>query len=139
MITAESIPPLKDVAIGTSDSNLLSTALSNNLNVVSATSSCDSTLVGSDENWKYYEIQFLPYYIIWLSKFKGSEKNDLIKDCSILNEGNVIFNSKIGFNSINRISSRNPNIYDLKREGYQFTQNGFILEKISYGNKYIDY
>ena len=95
--------------------------------------------IHSDENWKYYEIQFLPYYIIWLSKFKGSQKNDLIKDCSILNEGNVIFNSKIGFNYINRISGRNPNIYDLKREGYQFTQNGFILEKISYGNKYIDY
>jgi len=72
--------------------------------------------IHSDENWKYYEIKFLPYYKNWLNKFKGSEKNDLIKDCSFLNEGDVIFNSKIGFNSIKRISSRNPNIYDLKRK-----------------------
>ena len=95
--------------------------------------------IHSDENWKYYEIQFLPYYTNWLSKFKGSEKNDLIKDCSILNEGDVIFNSKIGFNFVNRITSRNPYVLDLKREGYQINKNGYVLGNISYGNKYVQY
>lgn len=92
-----------------------------------------------DQNWEYYQTQFLPYYKNWLNRFKGSEKNDLIKDCSILNVDDVIFNSKIGFNYINRIYSRNPYIFDFKREGYQFTQNGYILEKIRYGNKNIEY
>ncbi|RPA66851.1 hypothetical protein EF405_18875 [Cyclobacteriaceae bacterium YHN15] len=101
------------------------------------TSKYNSTYL--DDNSEYYFKKFLIKYELWLNLFKGPDKQLLIKDTSSVSKGDVIFNSKMGFNHIHNIVSQNPFIFDLKRDGYVFTDSGYILEKITYGNKYINY
>lgn len=92
-----------------------------------------------NDNLEYYCKTFLHDYQKWLSKFRGSEKQFLVNETSMINNGDIIFNSKIGFNHINKIVSQNPYVFVLKRAGYELSENGYILENISYGNKYIQY
>lgn len=92
-----------------------------------------------NDNFEYYRKQFLPDYQNWLKKFKGSDKQSLVRDTSLIYNGKIIFNRKIGFNYINRIASSNPYIFDFKRVGYELTEKGYIMENIAFGNKYIGY
>lgn len=92
-----------------------------------------------NDNLEDYCKTFLPDYQKWLSKFRGYDKQSLVAETSLINNGDIIFNSKIGFNHINRIASRNPYVFDFKRAGYEFSENGYILENMSYGIKYIQY
>lgn len=91
------------------------------------------------DNLEYYQKEFLPYYQNWLLRFKGLDKHSVIYKTSLIKSGNVIFNSKIGFNHVNRVVNRDPFIFDLKREGYNLGENGYLMENIAYGNKYIHY
>lgn len=92
-----------------------------------------------NDNLEYYFKNFLQSYKIWLERFQGPDKAQLIKETTALKYGDVIFNSKIGFIHIHNIVSRNPHILDLKREGLPFSDKGYILKQITYGNKYIQY
>jgi hypothetical protein len=69
----------------------------------------------------------------------GSNKQSLIQDTSSINNGDIIFNSKIGFNYIHRIASSNPHVFDFKRVGYELAEKGYIIENVAFGNKYIQY
>jgi len=91
------------------------------------------------DNSEYYFKIFLPKYITWLNLYKGPDKHLLIKESIILNKGDVIFNSKIGFNHIHEIVRQNPFVFDLKREGFYLDEKGYILKNINYGNKYVQY
>jgi hypothetical protein len=91
------------------------------------------------DNVQYYQNVFLPDYQNWLTMFKGSNKQSLIQDTSSISNGDIIFNSKIGFNYIHRIASSNPHIFDFKRVGYELAEKGYIIENIAFGNKYIKY
>jgi|GEM_PF-1129238 len=91
------------------------------------------------DNSEYYFKEFLTYYSTWISLFKVPDKLQLIKESTSLNYGDLIFNSKIGFSHVHKIMSQNPCIFDLKREGFALSDKGYILEKITYGNKCIQY
>lgn len=90
-------------------------------------------------NVVYYFNEFLSYYKTWINQFKGSEKPQLIKESISINHGDVIFNSKIGFSYVYKIVSRKPCVFDLKREGFDYCENGYILHKLTLGNKCIQY
>ena len=93
----------------------------------------------STENLEYYFEDFLPYYLKWIDLFEGPDKQQLIKEGNSINLGDVIFIRKIGFNHIHQILSRNPNVFDFKREGYEMSEKGFIFERLTCGNKFIHY
>jgi len=93
------------------------------------------------ENFKYYSTQFLPYYKNWLPKFNDLEQRTkwLIKETSSLNQGSILFNSKIGFNFIYKISINDHLVLDLKREGYHQNEKGYILDNVTFGITCVEY
>lgn len=92
-----------------------------------------------NDNLAYYQKQFLPNYERWLSRFKSDDRLSITKEISQINLGDIIFNSKIGFNHIHKISNRNPYVFDFKRAGYELSEQGYIMGNITFGNKYIQY
>lgn len=84
----------------------------------------------------------LPFYIEWLSKFDDQDKNRklLVKLTSDLTLGDLIFNSKIGFNEVKRVNNiDNKNLLILNRPGYLFTEGKFEIKNIQFGSLSISY
>jgi hypothetical protein len=97
--------------------------------------------INFSENFKMYQTQFLPSFIEWYDLFNVEEKRKtyLMKPFQDLYPGNIIFNSKIGFNSVNYIYKLKSPKLDLVREGYPLSEGQYLLTEVSYGQKSIVY
>lgn len=91
------------------------------------------------ENEYYYYHEFIPKYQNWLNIFKSNNRHLLIKKTNVTIKGDVIFNSKIGFNHIYKKMTNKKCELDLTREGYPSTMEGNILKKIMFGNNCISF
>ena len=95
-----------------------------------------------DKNMNDFSENLLPFYIEWLSKFDDQDKNRklLVKLTSDLTLGDLIFNSKIGFNEVKRVNNiDNKNLLILNRPGYLFTEGKFEIKNIQFGSLSISY
>ena len=95
-----------------------------------------------DKNMNDFTENLLPSYIEWLSKFDDQDKNRklLFKLTSDLTLGDLIFNSKIGFNEVKRVNNiDNKNLLILNRPGYLFTEGKFEIKNIQFGSLSISY
>lgn len=81
---------------------------------------------------------FLPEYQRWHSIYKNSRQS-LISESSLIRNGDILFNSKLGFNHVNKIVSRKPYVIDLKKAGYELYENEYLLKNMTYGNKCIKF
>ena len=95
-----------------------------------------------DKNMNDFSENILSSYIEWLSKFDDQDKNRklLVKLTSDLTLGDLIFNSKIGFNEVKRVNNiDNKNLLILNRPGYLFTEGKFEIKNIQFGSLSISY
>ena len=95
-----------------------------------------------DKNMNDFTENILPSYIEWLSKFDDQDKNRklLFKLTSDLTLGDLIFNSKIGFNEVKRVNNiDNKNLLILNRPGYLFREGKFEIKNIQFGSLSISY
>ena len=95
-----------------------------------------------EKNMNDFTENILPSYIEWLSKFDDQDKNRklLVKLTSDLISGDLIFNSKIGFNEVKRVNNiDNKNLLILNRPGYLFTEGKFEIKNIQFGSLSISY
>ena len=62
----------------------------------------------------------------------------MISPVSNLGYGNILFNSKIGFNFIKKVdASEHTSKLNLSRSGYPFTDGDLELKKIQFGSKVV--
>lgn len=95
-----------------------------------------------ESNMNDFKDNILPKFLIWLSMFdeKDGKRNLLINLTPELMIGDIIFNSKIGFNTISRVTQMdNKNLVNLKRPGYPFFDGEFEIQNMQYGSKCILY
>ena len=105
------------------------------LNLKSRTSFVSSEF---EEQVEWFEDNLLKDYIRWYAAFidPKNERKKLIYPVSKLGYGNIIFNSKIGFNFIKKVdASKHTSKLNLSRCGYPFTGVDVELNKIQFGSK----
>lgn len=85
----------------------------------------------------------LAEYSDWHGTYEDSQnRNSIIVECAQLNSGDMLFNSKIGFNVItNRVSKDGRTYFHLKRAGYEWDQgtSHYLGLNIMYPQKAIVY
>ena len=95
-----------------------------------------------DEQMVWFEDNLLKDYIKWYAAFNDpkNERKKLITPVSKLGYGNILFNSKIGFNFIKKVNaSEHTCKLNLSRCGYPFTDGDVELTKIQFGSKVVVY
>ena len=95
-----------------------------------------------EEQKVWFEDNLLKDYIKWYTAFidPKNERKKLISPVSKLGYGNILFNSKIGFNFIKKVdASEQTSKLNLSRCGYPFTDGDVELKKIQFGSKIILY
>ena len=95
-----------------------------------------------NEQLENFKNEIFPNYLKWINKFTDKDigRNTLIRPTSDLKYGNIIFNSKIGFNIVKKITPDKSRFrLDLSRAGYPFIDGEFELEQIQFGSKIILY
>lgn len=97
---------------------------------------------GFEEQLSDLKKRVFPDYIDWLGKFtntNGKRKN-LIFSTMNLRHGDIIFNSRIGFNIITEVlPDGNRNRLNLIRPGYPYEDGEFELTRVQFGTKSILY
>jgi hypothetical protein len=80
----------------------------------------------------------LKKYINWYSAFIDpiNERGKLISSISKIRYGNIVFNSKIGFNFVKKVDSIESNL-NLSRCGYPFVDGDMDMKKVQFGNKVV--
>lgn len=95
-----------------------------------------------DEQMVWFKDNLLKDYTKWYAAFNDpkNERKKLISPVSKLVYGNILFNSKIGFNFIKKVdSSEQTSKLNLSRCGYPFSDGDVELKKIQFGSKVIIY
>ena len=93
-----------------------------------------------EEQTVWFENNLLKDYIKWYTAFidAKNERKKLISPVSNLGYGNILFNSKIGFNFIKKVDvSEYTSKLNLSRCGYPFTDGDVELKKIQFGSKVV--
>ena len=93
-----------------------------------------------EEQMVWFEDNLLKDYIKWYTAFidPKNERKKLISPVSKLGYGNILFNSKIGFNFIKKVdTSEHTSKLNLSRCGYPFTDGDVELKKIQFGSKVV--
>jgi HKD family nuclease len=91
---------------------------------------------------KNFTKEILPSYLDWLKVYMNKDERLRKHLChtSELEHGNIIFNSKVGFNVIKKVTSDDWNCkLHLSRAGYPFTEGEFLLKNVQFGIKCIKY
>lgn len=86
--------------------------------------------------------EILPSYLDWLKKYSNKDERlkTLLYPTSELENGDIIFNSKVGFNIVKKVTSENSKCkLHLSRAGYPFTEGEFALKDVQFGNNCIKY
>ena len=94
------------------------------------------------EQMAWFKYYLLKDYIKWYAAFNDpkNERKKLITPVSKLGYGNILFNSKIGFNFIKKVyPSIHTSKLNLSRCGYPFTDGDVELKKIQFGSKVVLY
>jgi hypothetical protein len=90
-----------------------------------------------------FKNNLLPSYIVWLEKFTDEDvgRKALIRPTSELKNGNIIFNSRIGFNAVKRVTPVDHIRFKLhlNRAGYPYIGGEFTLKQVQLGMKIIKY
>ena len=87
-----------------------------------------------------FKENLLPKYMHWLKSFsdKESGRKKLIHPTSDLKYGNIIFNSKIGFNTIRKVNPGDIRFrLQLSRAGFPFIDGEFDLKDVQFGTQCI--
>ena len=87
-----------------------------------------------------FKENLLPNYMHWLKGFsnKESDRKKLIHPTSDLKYGNIIFNSKIGFNRIRKVNPDDIRFrLQLSRAGFPFIDGEFDLKDVQFGTQCI--
>jgi hypothetical protein len=87
-----------------------------------------------------FKENLLPKYMHWLKSFsdKESGRKKLIHPTSDLKYGNIIFNSKIGFNTIRKVNPDDIRFrLQLSRAGFPFIDGEFDLKDVQFGTQCI--
>ena len=95
-----------------------------------------------EEQIVWFKYHLLKDYLKWYALFidPKNERKKLISPVSKLRYGNIIFNSKIGFNFVKKIdASEHTSKLNLARCGYPFTDGDVELNKIQFGSKIVIY
>lgn len=96
-----------------------------------------------DSNKHDFFGNIIPTYIDWFSLFEDKEERDrVILDTTHLSSSAVIFNSKVGFNVVQKYSkSGQLNSLVLKRAGFEWSDENeeYLLENIAFPSKCIIY
>jgi len=90
----------------------------------------------------WFEGHLLKDYLKWYTAFidAKNERKKLISLVFKLGYGNIVFNSKIGFNFIKRVdASEQTSKLNLSRCDYPFTDGDVELKNIQFGSKIILY
>ena len=90
----------------------------------------------------WFKDHLLKDYLKWYVAFidAKNERKKLIFPVSKLGYGNILFNSKIGFNFIKKVdASEHTSKLNLSRCGYPFSDGDLELKKIQFGSKIIIY
>ena len=93
-----------------------------------------------DNQLVWFKDQLLNDYIKWHVSFSDSkkERKNLIQSVSNLSEGNIIFNSKIGFNYIKKVDLNDDRSkLNLSRCGYPFDSGDVEVKNVQFGSKAI--
>jgi len=93
-----------------------------------------------EEQMVWFEDNLLKDYIKWYTAFidPKNERKKLISQVSKLGYGNILFNSKIGFNFIKKVdASEHTSKLNFSRCGYPFTDGDVELKKIQFGSKVV--
>ncbi|MEC9160100.1 MAG: hypothetical protein VX710_06760 [Bacteroidota bacterium] len=89
-----------------------------------------------------FKNDLLPSYIEWLEKFTDKDvgRKALIHPTSDLKYGNIMFNSKIGFNIVKKVMLDDIRFkLHLNRAGYPYVEGEFALKQVQLGVKSIKY
>jgi hypothetical protein len=89
-----------------------------------------------------FKNDLLPSYIVWLEKFTDKDvgRKALIHPTSDLKYGNIIFNSRIGFNAVKKVTPDDIRFkLHLIRAGYPYVEGEFALKQVQLGIKSIKY
>ena len=90
-----------------------------------------------------FKNDLLPSYIVWLEKYTDKDvgRKVLIYPTSDLKFGNIIFNSRIGFNAVKKVTPDDHIRFKLhlNRAGYPFVEGEFALKHVQLGMKIIKY
>jgi hypothetical protein len=95
-----------------------------------------------DDQLADFKNDLLPNYIVWLEKFTDMDvgRKALIHPTSDLKYGNIIFNSKIGFNIVKKVMPDDIRFkLHLNRAGYPYVEGEFALKQVQLGMKSIKY
>lgn len=94
-------------------------------------------------NFEFYTKELLPNYFKWISIYKNDLlKSNVIEETRYLQDGNYIFNSKIGFNILyKKIATISNYNLSLKRAGYNWNEDKecCLLENVTYTTKSVIY
>ena len=89
-----------------------------------------------------FKNDLLPSYLVWLEKFRDNVvgRKALIHPTSDLKYGNIIFNSRIGFNAVKKVTPDDVRFkLHLNRAGYPYVGGEFALKQVQLGTKSILY
>lgn len=89
-----------------------------------------------------FKNDLLPSYLVWLEKFtdKVVGRKALTHPTSDLKYGNIIFNSRIGFNAVKKVTPDDVRFkLHLNRAGYPYVEGEFALKQVQLGTKSILY
>ena len=90
-----------------------------------------------------FKNDLLPSYIVWLEKYTDKDvgRKVLIYPTSDLKYGNIIFNSRIGFNAVKKVTPDDHTRFKLhlNRAGYPYVGGEFALKQVQLGMKIIKY
>ena len=91
-----------------------------------------------DDQLVWFNDHLLKDYLNWYSKFIDpiNERGKLISPISKIRYGNIVFNSKIGFNFVKKVDSIESNL-NLSRCGYPFVDGDMDMKKVQFGNKVV--
>jgi len=95
-----------------------------------------------NEYLELFKNEFFPIYLGWLSTFadKAKGRKKLIRPASELKSGNIIFNSKIGFNAVKEVIPEPSGFrLSLMRPGFPVDNGNFLLKEVQFGTKIILY
>ncbi len=95
----------------------------------------------SNTNLEYFAKVFLLKYKVWFNQFENKEQRrmHLITETNELPLGTLVFSSKIGFNRIVNTENITPPVVGLMREGYPLLNSEYVLDKITLGEKIIQF